>query len=382
MTTEAADAKKIANAIAECKRMGVEVFGPDVNKSAKGFTIENDGVRFGLLAIKGIGDGPIDEIIRARAEGGPFKSLADFCTRVDTRQVGKGAIETLVKVGAMDSLAGAGKRHQVLASIERAIAFGKNERMAKERGMMSLFGDMEEVESAFEFTLVDAQEISRKQLLEWEKELVGVYISKHPLAYLVELFKDRVTHNTADVTEELENQKVTLGGTITEARRITTKKGDTMCVVRLEDMYGWINVTVFPKVYEQTAELWVEDAVVIIKGQVQFRRDEAGILCDKVETLKAVEEEMNRKEYQVWLTLMRSGEDEIAVSNDIMKVQDMYRYIQERPGRDHYEVFISGDGWRLRLTPNDNTMHYTPDLHQRLENLLGRGMVEATIIER
>src|SRR5437868_8626172 len=110
MTTEAADAKKIANAVAECKRMNVEVYGPDVNKSARGFTVENGGVRFGLLAIKGIGEGPIREIARARNEEGLFKSLADFCTRVDPKFVGKSAIETLIKVGAMDSL-GDSKRH-------------------------------------------------------------------------------------------------------------------------------------------------------------------------------------------------------------------------------------------------------------------------------
>src|SRR5947207_11777015 len=162
MTTEAADAKKIANAIAECKRMGVEVHGPDVNKSDKSFTDEDGGVRFGLLAIKGIGEGPISEIVRARAEGGSFKSLADFCTRVDPKFVGKGAIETLIKVGAMDSLA-EGKRHLLLDAVERAMQFGKSERMAKERGMISLFGDMEEITNAFEFTLnQNAEEISRK----------------------------------------------------------------------------------------------------------------------------------------------------------------------------------------------------------------------------
>src|SRR5204862_5847897 len=130
MSTEAADAKKIANAIAECKRMGVEVHGPDVSKSDKGFTVEDGGVRFGLLAIKGIGEGPINEIVRARTEGGPFKSLADFCTRVDPKVVGKGAIETLTKAGAMDSLHGPSQRHLMLASVERAMQFGKSERAA------------------------------------------------------------------------------------------------------------------------------------------------------------------------------------------------------------------------------------------------------------
>lgn len=299
MTTEAADAKKIANAIAECKRMGVGVLGPDVNRSDRGFTVEDGNVRFGLLAIKGIGEGPIGEIARARGEGGPFKSLADFCTRVDPKFVGKGGLETLIKAGALDSL-GEGKRHQLLDAVERAMQFGKNERTARERGMISLFGEIEEVENAFEFALnPKAKEVDRNQLLQWEKELIGVYISKHPLAYLGELLKEHTTHTTAQITEELDKQKVVVGGTITEVRRITTKKGDPMCAVQLEDMDGSVGVTVFPKVYQETAELWSENTVVIVRGEVQMRRDEAGIVCNGVEEVQGIEEEMNRKQYHV-----------------------------------------------------------------------------------
>ncbi len=381
MTTEAADAKKIANAIAECRRMGVEIQGPDVNKSDRGFTVENKGVRFGLLAIKGIGEGPINEIVRARDEGGPFKSLADFCTRTDPRSVGKGAIETLIKVGALDSIVGPNKRHQLLASVERAMQFGKSERTAKLSGMLSLFGDLEEVNNSLDFALSqDAQEISRKQLLNWEKELIGVYVSNHPLSYLDELFKGQVTHTSAELTEESDKLKVVLGGTIKEARRITTKKGDTMCVVQLEDMFGSISVTIFPKTYEETAELWVEDTVVIVRGEVQIRRDEPCILCNSVTKLKAVEEEMNRKRYQLWIKLQVSGNDEISVSNDIMKVQDVYRYLSERPGHDHYEIVVSNGEWQIRLAPDNNTMQYTPELHSKLETLLGSGAVEAVVL--
>jgi DNA polymerase III subunit alpha len=378
MTTEASDARKIANAIAECKRMGVEVLGPDVNKSDRGFTVEGDSVRFGLLAIKGIGEGPIGEIVRARSEGGPFKALADFCTRVDPKYVGKGALETLIKAGAMDSLAD-DKRHRLLASVELAMQFGKNERAAKATGMMSLFG--EETDHAITFTLKqEAEELSRNQLLQWEKELIGVYISKHPLAYLGDIFKEHITHTTAGINEELDKQKVVLGGTIKEARRITTKNGDAMCVVQLEDMFGTIGVTVFPRVYEETAELWVEDTVVIIKGEVQVRRDEPGILCKSVEQVKAFEEEMNRKRYLIWLTLQLSGSDEKSISDDIMKVQDIYRYIRERPGRDRYEILVANGEWQVRLTPNDNTMYYSPELHARLEGVLGKGMIEAQVV--
>jgi DNA polymerase-3 subunit alpha len=380
MTTEAADAKKIAAAIAECKRMDVEVLGPDVSKSDIGFTVENGGIRFGLLAIKGVGEGPIGEIVRARKEGGPFKSLADFCTRVDPKYVGKGVIETLIKAGAMDSLAD-GKRHQLLASVERAMQFGKSERAAKANGMMSLFGDLDEVDNALEFKLNDnAEEISRKQLLNWEKELIGVYISKHPLAYLSDLFKDVVTHNISEITEELDKQKVVLGGTIKEARKITTKKGDTMCVVQLEDMFGTISVTVFPRTYEETADKWIEDSVVIVRGEIQVRRDEPNILCNSVSPLNAVEEEMNRKRYQLWLNIQLSGTDELAVSNDIMKIQDVQRHINERPGRDHYEILVSNGEWQVRLTPADNSMQYSPELHVQLESLLGAGSVEAMVV--
>src|SRR2546421_1491401 len=383
MTTEASDAKKIANAIAECKRMEVEVLGPDVNKSDRGFTVENEGVRFGLLAIKGIGEGPIGEIVRVRNQGGPFKSLADFCTRVDPKFVGKGAIETLIKAGAMDSLAD-GKRHQLLDAVERAMQFGKNERAAKERGMVSLFGDMEEVQNAFEFTLnPHAKAIDRNQLLQWEKELIGLYISKHPLAYLSDLLKERTTHTTAEITEELDKQKVVLGGTVTEARRITTKKGDTMCVVQLEDMYGSIGVTVFPRLYEDTAELWAENTVVLVRGEVQVRRDEPGILCNSVEEGKGVEEEMNRKQYQVWITLHLSGSDDKCVSDEKMRVMDIFNCLRDQPGRDHYEILVANGEWEALLTPGDNTMHYSENVHRKLVEIVGSGgMVRVDLVER
>ena len=382
MTTEASDAKKIANAIAECKRMGVEVLGPDVNKSAKGFTVENGCVRFGLLAIKGIGDGPIGEIERARREGGPFKSLGDFCTRVDPKFVGKGAIETLIKAGALDSLAD-GKRHQLLDGVERAMQFGKSERAAKENGMISLFGDIEEVQNAFTFSLnLNAKEIDRNQLLQWEKELVGVYISRHPLAYLSDYLKEHATHTTAQITAELDRQKVTVGGNIVEARRITTKKGDTMCVVMLEDMYGTVGVTVFPRAYEETAEIWAEDTKVIIRGEVQVRRDEVGILCNSVEIIDAADEEINRKQYQVSIRLELSGSDEKSVSDDQMRVQDLWNCIREQPGRDHYDITLVNGEWRAIMEPKTNTLHYEKARDKLEEILVGRGQVEVKLLER
>jgi DNA polymerase III subunit alpha len=381
MTTEAADAKKIANAVAECKRMGVQVYGPDVSASEQGFTVENGGIRFGLLAIKGIGEGPIQEIMRARKEEGPFKSLGDFCTRVDPRSVGKGAIETLIKAGAMD---GFGQRHILLASVDSAMKFGKSERAAKETGLMSLFGDLEEVSNAIEFQLAShAKEMDRDELLKYEKELLGLYISKHPLSYLVEALKDKVKHHTAVIGEELAKQKVSLGGMLTEVRRITTKKGESMCMARLEDMHGSVSVTVFPRVYERDPELWVEGRVVILSGDVQMRNDEATIICENADRYDKLAEEINRKQYDIWIVMQLSGSDRKAVSDDRMRVQDIHSCIRAQPGRDHYQILVMNGEWQVQLTPSDNTMCYSPEMHEKLKSALkGKGEIKVTQVER
>ncbi len=156
-----------------------------------------------------------------------------------------------------------------------------------------------------------------------------------------------------------------------------------MCVVQLEDMFGTISVTVFPRTYEETAELWVEDTVVIVHGEVQVRRDEPGILCQKVEPVHAVEEEMNRKQYQVWIKLQLSGSDEKSVSDDRIRVQDIWNCIRDQPGRDHYELFVANGEWEVRLAPGVNTMHYSQDVHHKLEEILGRwGSVQVEVVDR
>jgi DNA polymerase-3 subunit alpha len=132
--------------------------------------------------------------------------------------------------------------------------------------------------------------------------------------------------------------------------------------------------------YEEKPDVWVEGAVVIVSGEVQVRRDEPGILCNSVKQVKAIEEEMNRKQYLVWLTVHISGTDEVSVSDDVLKVQEIYRRIQERPGRDHFEILVANGEWQARLTPGNNTFNYGPELHKTLEEILGTGMVEAQVV--
>jgi DNA polymerase III subunit alpha len=262
--------------------------------------------------------------------------------------------------------------------------FGKSERAAKETGLISLFGDMEEGNNAIEFQLSsNAKEIPRNELLNYEKELLGLYISKHPLSYLVEALKDRVKYNTAQIGEELAKQKITLGGMLSDVRRITTKKGDLMCVARLEDVNGSINITVFPRAYEQKPDIWQDKAVLLITGEVQMRNDEPTILCEKVEPFEGLDEEMNRKQYDVWVTLKLSGADERAISNDKLRVQSIYNCVRNAQGRDHYYLLVENGEWKAHLTPSNNTTHYTPEMREKLVSILkGLGEVKVAMVER
>ena len=129
--------------------------------------------------------------------------------------------------------------------------------------------------------------------------------------------------------------------------------------------------------------MWVEGTVVIVRGEVQVRRDEPGILCNSVSPVKAAEEEMNRKEYHVWITIHLSGTDEKAISDDKLRVQDLYRCIAERPGRDHYDIIVANGEWQIRLTPGDDTLNYSPELHKKIEEALnGEGHIEVQEILR
>jgi DNA polymerase-3 subunit alpha len=195
------------------------------------------------------------------------------------------------------------------------------------------------------------------------------------------MLNDVITHTSGDISAELDRHKVVLGGLIKDVRKITTKKGDAMCVLQLEDMTGSMGVTVFPRVYAESRAIWEEDAVVIVRGEVQIRRDEPNILCNAVSALQAVEEEMNRKRYHLWLHLKLSGDDELSVSNDLIMVQNLKHCIQQHPGRDHYDIIVSNHEWQALLTPGSNTLGYTQALFTSLEEILGIGMVEVRATE-
>jgi DNA-directed DNA polymerase III PolC len=380
LTTESGDAKKVVAAVEECRRMGVEVRPPDINRSESGFTVEamepdpetgepRWAVRFGLLAIKNVGSRPIDSLLEARREGGPFRSLADVFARTDSKSVTRGAIECLIKAGAFDSL---GRRSQLLAALDRALSYGQQQRKMREIGQNSLFGGLTS-DDHDDFTLPDVPDHPQEQILAWEKELLNLYLSAHPLSHIAAALKRRVTTYTAHLSDEWAGQKITLGGRITEIRRIVTKRGDTMLIVQLEDLQGNVPVTVFPKTYAATSEIWREDAVVLVTGMVRLRDEDAEIICESVEDFAVMPEEAERKEYLVRISLKRQKNSAL----DVAHLQDVLTALNDFPGHDRYEFIVRNGKWEARLTmpPGHTGIRYCPELHQQLEGILGPGAV-------
>jgi len=273
--------EKVAAAIGECRRMGIEVRPPDVHASGLDFTVEGEAVRFGLLAIKNVGHGAIESIVAARAEAGPFRSLADFCARIDLRLVNRRVLESLVKVGALNAL---GHPAQLIDALDDALAAGQAVQRDRLTGQVSLFDSTPDSTTLERPLRPDIPLAPARERLRWEKELLGLYLSDHPLAEHAPEMGRFVTAYSGDLGEELDQQRIVVGGIVTETRRVITKARTTMGVVTLEDLQGSVSVIVFPKVLEQTEGTWSEDAILLVAGRVDHKGDETVLLADTVWT--------------------------------------------------------------------------------------------------
>ena len=272
MTGEAGDSTKITRYRAECKKLAdfldveVNLLPPDVNSSRKEFTVDGNDICFGLVALKGVGDAAIDSIVETREESGSYTSLQDFCERVDTKQVNKRAVESLIMSGAFDSLEG--HRAQYLASLENIMKAAQNAQAERDRGQMSLFGDGEEAPAAT-VALVETPELDPLDRLMREKEQLGFYVSGHPLEEYSDIIENYTSTSTQNLVENRIDSEVDVAGMITEVNNHTTKKGEAMAVIELEDLEDTVKVVVFPDAYKNAVEL-VEGKVVWIRGTVKL----------------------------------------------------------------------------------------------------------------
>ena len=280
LTAFRSNEEKVAAAIAECRRMGIEVLPPDVHRSGVEFTVEGPAIRFGLLAVKNVGQGAIESIIAAREEGGPFRSLADFCGRVDLRLANRKVLESLSRVGAMNEF---GHPAQILLGLDDAMAAGQSVQRDRLTGQTSLFDMGADETSGMERPLPQTTEVPVRERLRWEKELLGLYLSEHPMGEVAEQVGQFATAYSGDLKDEsLDGQRVVMVGIVTGFRRVITKANATMGVATIEDLQGSSEVVVFPKMYEQTAASWTDGAILAVAGRVDHRGEDVSLLADLV----------------------------------------------------------------------------------------------------
>lgn len=296
LSSELGETEKVARSIAECKRIGIEVLPPDINESYRDFTllsgenkssslknsVDQGRIRFGLGSIKNFGEGIADFIIAERKKNGSFKSMEDFLTRIQDRNLNKKSLEALIKSGAMDNLNnGVGGRGKLLVNIEVLLEYNKEAGSVKNQD--SLFGELSEGYSPIH--LEDAPEASPAERLAWEKELLGLYISGHPLDKFKEklAFRDLSIQKIKDTC--VENQMVVVGGLIEELRPVLTKNGDKMFFLKIADLTSSIEAVVFPRTLAEFSKVFVPDQCVALKARVSLRNGEKSLVVEKAKIL-------------------------------------------------------------------------------------------------
>lgn len=285
MTSDYDDTDRLAIEITECKKMGIPVMPPDINESFGDFAVvkEENKIRFGMNAVKNVGTGAVEEIIRAREEHGKFDTLEDFIATVNTRVVNRKAIESLTKAGGFDRF---GDRSTLLHSMDVIIAYGQRLAKQKASGQTDLFGTIIDDAVNHKPTLkLDAPPVkyTPRELLGWERELLGLYLSQQPLEAFSVLLAEQ-TVPLKSLKPEHDMKAVIVGGVVVEFREITTKTGKKMAFVKMEDETGETEVILFPSTYQQTVGLWEKDRIVIVRGKINAK-DREGNITNEIKIL-------------------------------------------------------------------------------------------------
>ncbi len=304
MTSDADDTDRLAIEISECQHMGIKVLPPDVNESYHEFAVVPDGdnrkadIRFGMDAIKNVGTGAVEEILRARGADHQFDSLEDFLANVSVRVVNRKAMESLIKAGALDRF---GDRSTLLHNLDVMMAYANRLQKDALSGQVDLFGMSEEHAeiSKPKLTLEKPTTIynPREQLL-WERELLGLYLSQHPLS-MYETYLDEQTMPISELKPEHDGKNVVVGGAIIDMREITTKNGQKMAFIKIEDKYGEIELILFPNAYQQTTGLWQLDRVVLVRGKLSAK-DRDGNIGEEIKVIVDDAREITAEQAQAY----------------------------------------------------------------------------------
>ena len=369
MTSVQDNTSKVSEYILTCRRMGIKILPPDINEGESGFSVSGNAIRYGLSAIKSIGCPVIEAIIEERKIRGKFTTLNDFITRLSGKEVNKRTIENFIKAGALDCLCGTRKQLlMIYSSVLEAINQEKKNSMA---GQMTLF-DLapEEDKSDFELKLPDVGEFEKEQLLAFEKEVLGVYISGHPLEAYEEKWRKNISAVTTDflldeetgVTKVKDMQKVVVGGMLTGKTIKYTKTNQVMAFITLEDLVGTVEIVVFPRDYEKYHAYLTEDAKIFVRGHANVEEEKNGkLICEKIYGFDDSKKEL-------WLQFANLKEYE-------EKEKELFPLLDDSDGNDEVIIYIAQEK-RMKRLARSHSVKADDRLVNVLTNFLGEGNVK------
>jgi DNA polymerase-3 subunit alpha len=349
--------------VAACTEMGIEVLPPDVNSSAHDFAVVEGKIRFGLNAVKNVGDPAARAIIAAREEGGPFESLWDFTERVDPQCANKRALESLIKCGALDSTGAT--RRGMLECVEQALSWGGRSQADKIAGQGSIFDLGDEVETAPKHhPEIPEHEFEKNELLRLEKETLGLYVSEHPLNAVRDQLRRKTDASLAELERRRDGEIVTVGGIVSAIKQVTTKKGEPMVFVRLDDVIGSAECVIFNSVYASSHELLVADAILVVKARIDHKEGETKLIAIEVSSFEATPE---RREVLLRIDALRAKAG---------LIRELAALVKEYPGEAPVVVALeTSAGPKTLQLGNDYRVQPVPDFFAEAKALLGEAAV-------
>ncbi|MEW6142781.1 MAG: DNA polymerase III subunit alpha [Chloroflexota bacterium] len=370
--------EKVASAIAECRRLSINVLRPDINYSETGFTIEKrTSIRFGLTSVKNVGSSAVEPMLEARRDGGPFKSIEDFCRRTDLRGTNKKVLESLIKAGVFDSL---GSRGALLTGLDQIVALAQREQRLKESGqstMFDLWGEM--AQTPVPGLVLEDATVSIREKLEWERELLGVSFSGQEIADRAPKLGSTKRALASELNPDLAGRTVEVAGMVRSVRRSFARDGRPMAFVEMEDLTGTVDVAVWSNEYAKTSHLWEEGVMVVVKGAIRARGDDkVSVSCrEAYQYQTGAESEANggtpkeklslRPPCVVTITLMQTGEKDI----DIARLEKVMALIQSHPGRDRICLTVVNGIEMVDMDMPDLMVNSSDEFRQKLEEIVG-----------
>ena len=370
MTSVIDNSTKVSEYILVCRQMGIQILAPDINESVGVFSVSDGAIRYGLNAIKSVGKPVIEELIREREAGGPFKDLADFIDRTSGKEVNKRTVENFIKAGAFDSF-GANRR-QMMMIYGQMMDDAAQKKKKDFAGQMSLFDfAAEEDKASFKVKIPDVSEYSKEDLLAFEKEVLGFYISGHPLEEYEEQWKNGISHVTTDFlpVEEGELPKVhdgeraIVGGMITAKTMKATKTNKMMAFLNVEDLVGNVEVIVFPRDYEKNAALLNVDSKVFVSGRISAEEDKASkLIMEKIVPFAVASKEL-------WIQFADMEEYQ-------RRERDLYRLLMDSEGDDQVVIYVKKEKMK-KVLPMSRNVRVNEELLEKLYREFGEKNVKA-----